>query len=626
MTNAKLHADESAKQRFGFLRNRAAALAACAKFQAALNDTTTMQMIAPSSGMGYLCAAHVYSQQGRYRACISTCDHGLSVVPSHDPYYQQLKDMRWTAMKRSHVYVDFINDLPEEIIHIIVDNIIIDKELESHELRQYLSVSLLWRQKFLRCTRDLHVVSNCSIDLFHSQYVLQHAAPYIGRLTIKYGATPSHKLFQRYRFPSLQYLHLDEGYPDDIDFKVVLDSLATVQSTVTYLNIRMEDLDYSLGDILDTFQHLISFTCYNTNVEAMITTGCYPTLKELKLWNEDDPFQSEQLNTITKLLPALQILSVNPCVDTKALSMVQENCPNLKLIAYNDFGQEETYMERITYNGISKPSGSGDDNNNDLQSLNINWGYGDLIDMDMKDVIATTTRNACCLQSINLCYGNRINTYLHDSIDAGIIFSRLTSYTHHVFKDQDVQFALCMIRRSPNLRIIELFYQHLNFDNDKYFHIVDYLFEDTNQVFIAISGLADLQVANIQINGDAFTIGLGQFLAYHNGIDSKLRTLFIPKGTPLSSDLLKLLMQLPRLERLTIDTSAIKYQNGVHGFLQDLATQCPLIHTLNLYHQYIIKKNQLEVYRVALLVEMLRRDHGELIQSHLQSKSEGRWY
>ncbi|CDH59689.1 predicted protein [Lichtheimia corymbifera JMRC:FSU:9682] len=55
---------ESTQRRLVLLNDRATALASSAKFEAALNDTTTMQTIAPSSGMGCLCAGHVHQLQG----------------------------------------------------------------------------------------------------------------------------------------------------------------------------------------------------------------------------------------------------------------------------------------------------------------------------------------------------------------------------------------------------------------------------------------------------------------------------------------------------------------------------------------------------------------------------------
>lgn len=212
ITDATRWLEESTQRRLVLLNDRARALAASAKFEAAMNDTTTMQTIAPSSGMGYLCAGHVHQLQGRHRACIAICDRGLSVVPSSDTYYQQLVDMRSMAVKHNSVYVDFIKELPGEIVEIIVDKLFTDDtRIGMDHLCQYLSISHIWRDTIVQSIRHLHLVSEPGKDLVDSSgYILKHTAPYAAALTIKYEANSAYKLFQQYQFPSLRYLDLDE--------------------------------------------------------------------------------------------------------------------------------------------------------------------------------------------------------------------------------------------------------------------------------------------------------------------------------------------------------------------------------------------------------------------------------
>ncbi|CDH59418.1 predicted protein [Lichtheimia corymbifera JMRC:FSU:9682] len=590
ITDATRRLEESTQRRLVLLNDRARALAASAKFEAAMNDTTTMQTIAPSSGMGYLCAGHVHQLQGRHRACIAICDRGLSVVPSSDTYYQQLVDMRSMAVKHNSVYVDFIKELPGEIVEIIVDKLFTDgTRIGMDHLCQYLSISHIWRDTIVQSIRHLHLISEPGKDLVDSSgYILKHTAPYAAALTIKYEANSAYKLFQQYQFPSLRYLDLDEIYPEDTDTKTILLSLKLVQSTVTHLDIKMENLNYSLGDILDTFPHLVSLTCHDINNDLTTASEVYPRLKELKVWNEERGFRSYDLKTMTQRLPALEIFSVNPCLDTNALSMIQGNCPKLKLIAYNDYQNEESYMQRITYKGINNNNKSS--SNNDLQSLNVNFVSGDTFDVDILDIITSITRNSHSLQSIFFCYNSKdnINTYLR--IYEHVTLSHLTSYTHKISNDEHVQLALSVIQRSPHLRAIELFKGpglSVDDDNDNNPHI----YQDLNQVFIAISGLAYLEVADIRIKGGDAATGIDHFLRYHNSIDSRLRTLFVPKHSKFPLDTLKLLTGLPRLENLTLRLRTIAapmdtMEEFVHKgrqLLESLARKCSLIHTLSLY-------------------------------------------
>lgn len=371
---------------------------------------------------------------------------------------------------------------------------------------------------------------------------------------------------------------------------MVLTCLASVQSTVTYLDIRMENLDYTLGDILSTFPQLVSLRCDDIDVDITNAPDNWPMLKELMIRNEREGISSEHLNKITQRLPELEIFSVNPCMDTYALSMIQDNCPKLKLISYNDYRNEELYMERITYEGVDKSAGNID---NDMQSLNINYIEDDAFQVDILDIITFITRNSHSLQSIYFCYNSNVDVITYYPIYEHVILSHLTSYIHKISYDENVHLALCVIERSPHLQVIELLKgPRLVEDNDYYdddhdaYRRPPHIYHDLGQIFIAMTGLADLQVANIQIKGGDAAAGIHHFLQYHNSIDSKLRTLFVPKHTELSLDTLGLLAGLSRLEDLTLRlqiTGTQDWANDGRQFLEKLAKGCPLLHRLSLY-------------------------------------------
>ena len=200
--------EASTERQLGLLHDRATASAASAKFQAALNDVTVMKTIAPSSGMGFLCECHLYQMQGRYGACIDTCDQGLSVVSSSDPYYQQLLNMRSIALKHYNTYIDFMKELPVDIIEIIVDKLLGTQEIEADELFEYISVSRLWQERILQHSRDLHIISEPYDKMSDREHLLKQAAPYITALTTYYYSAPAYQLFQQALFSSLQRLHL----------------------------------------------------------------------------------------------------------------------------------------------------------------------------------------------------------------------------------------------------------------------------------------------------------------------------------------------------------------------------------------------------------------------------------
>lgn len=372
---------------------------------------------------------------------------------------------------------------------------------------------------------------------------------------------------------------------------MVLDTLAAVQSTLLHLEIQpdtdREDVCYSIEDILDTFTLLVSLECayaINNITDASATT--YPLLKKLVLDHIlEDNFGSNQINTLTKRLPALEFLCLHRCKDTSALSLIQDNCPKLKCLMYNDYLNEDLYMERITYKeGV-------EDDDDGLQLLVINQGCEEnLMDVNVLDVMALMIRNATSLQLIHLRCESTIDIREHHALYENVIFSRLNYYIHDIFNEEDVMLAIGVISRSPNLKHVELHKGHPEYeDQDEISYDVPRSpeYDCLDQVFAALTGLPHLEVVNVFIKGRTAAPGLEQFLLYHaNEIESKLREFYVPKRTPLSLDTLDLLTRLPRLEYLSIQPMVMEgdpWFNPVYQFFENLAERCPRINRLSLY-------------------------------------------
>ncbi|CDH59691.1 predicted protein [Lichtheimia corymbifera JMRC:FSU:9682] len=209
-------------------------------------------------------------------------------------------------------------------------------------------------------------------------------------------------------------LNLPEIYPGVADTATTLLFLTSVQSTVTHLDMKMENLNYSLGDVLDTFQHLVSLTCHDINSDLTTASESYPQLKELRIWTEERGFESDDLKAMTRRLPALEIFS-------------------LKLIAYNDYRNEELYMQHITYKGINNKSGGGTSiNNNDFQSPNVNFVVVATLDVDMLDIITSITRNSHSCQSIFFCYNSTVDISIYLPIYDYLLQTLVSPKNFHV--------------------------------------------------------------------------------------------------------------------------------------------------------------------------------------------------
>lgn len=370
-----------------------------------------------------------------------------------------------------------------------------------------------------------------------------------------------------------------------------------MQSTLLHLEIEpdtiREDLRYSIEDLLDTFPLLVSLECtytINNITDASATT--YPRLKKLILSHAiEDNFGSDQINNLTKRLPALEFLCLHRCEDTHALSFIQDNCPKLKCLMYNDHMNEDLYMERITYKGAVDKSSIGPEEDDGLQLLVISEGCEEnLMDVNVLDVVTMMIRNATSLQLIRLRCESTVDIREHHALYENAIFSRLTYYTHDIFCEEDVMLAIGVISRSPNLKHVELLKgrpEHEDEDEISYDIPRSPEFDCLDQVFAALTGLPHLEVVNVFIKGRTAAPGLEQFLLYHaNEIESKLRKFYVPKRTPLSLDTLDLLTRLPRLEDLSIQPLVMEgdpWFQPVYQFFENLAERCPRIHSLSLY-------------------------------------------
>ena len=146
---------------FNTLNNRAIGLTLCANFDAALRDASAMQQLSPSSALGYLREANIYSEQGKQRAVIDICNKGLKVVDKHDPDYAKLQEAKVNAEQRVTKRIDFISQLPLEILvttlipMLMADN---GEAMDSITLCSYLDVCKIWRDRvYQACEGGFHI-------------------------------------------------------------------------------------------------------------------------------------------------------------------------------------------------------------------------------------------------------------------------------------------------------------------------------------------------------------------------------------------------------------------------------------------------------------------------------------
>lgn len=173
------------QQQLKVLNRRAMALATNALFEEALHDATQMKQIASYAPSGYLCAAQIFTMQGRQLAAIHECNKGLQTVSLADPLYDQLQVIKSEAESRQDTCIDFITELPLDIIDNIATRFF-PQVIRSYDTASpYLNVSRNWRDRLCACVelRFSLTAFDASSETFHA---LESYAPFIKGLTLSY--------------------------------------------------------------------------------------------------------------------------------------------------------------------------------------------------------------------------------------------------------------------------------------------------------------------------------------------------------------------------------------------------------------------------------------------------------
>lgn len=134
------------------LNLRAIGLSKCANYDAALHDAQLMQQLSPSSALGYIREADIYSEQGKQRQVIDICSKGMSRVDTMDTHYATLQRAKMDAEERQNTRIDFVSQLPLDIVTVTLIPFFMDRlPLLSDVPYPYVEVSKLWRGRIVQC-------------------------------------------------------------------------------------------------------------------------------------------------------------------------------------------------------------------------------------------------------------------------------------------------------------------------------------------------------------------------------------------------------------------------------------------------------------------------------------------
>ena len=347
-----------------------------------------------------------------------------------------------------------------------------------------------------------------------------------------------------------------------------IDALFSLGSTLTYLDIDLS-VYISLGDILSNFPHLVHLETYNVVVSMDTAPECHPRLKTLQFWQHG---KYPDIHDITRRLPALEIFVTYPFYHSRDVKVLQDNCPNLKIIACNDYNR---YLRDI--------STTNHDDTSHIGVHTVHIGFNDEFTVDSKDLTEFMIRNSHSIQHLVF---HASSPYIHDDhriyrtripnhAIQPVCLSRMTTYSQRIYGEHDMLLTRWIASKSPHLKKLAL---------NRY--IAEDI--DTSGLFDDLVGCCALETLTIPLSQLASMdmTGIERFIRYHSTIDSQLHTLTLPEKTRLSNDALDALATLPRLENLSIELPLVQHQDsdGEHfsRFIHKLALGCPRLKHLDI--------------------------------------------
>ncbi|KAJ8652591.1 hypothetical protein O0I10_011737 [Lichtheimia ornata] len=337
---------QTAQQFVQVLNERARLFANSAQFDKALHDAAVIRAMLPGSGRGYLCMGDVYCQQGHHAAAISIYEQGLEAIPESDAYYQQLQQHRMTAIANNSKRVDFISQLP---LDIVITNIVprADRLFFSESSCEFLYVSRAWQERILKQPKGLRFY----LDEGHNTLIKGHTqlirfASYVQSLQATlYQRIRLDDLFARGHFSNLKELYIQSL--STTGRLPLIHGLQLVGNSLTHLTL-FECPYIQLRDALEACPNLVRLETMNVDaVMSLSPSSSYPKLEHLSLYDISEYGRShENMVDVLARFPSLRVLEVSPMADSSILPILHKHCPHLQTIYYEhvdvEFGTATT--------------------------------------------------------------------------------------------------------------------------------------------------------------------------------------------------------------------------------------------------------------------------------------------
>ncbi|KAJ8658027.1 hypothetical protein O0I10_006298 [Lichtheimia ornata] len=353
-STTRLH--QSIQSILSTLDRRAMPLSKLANFDCALRDAKAMQQISPTSPLGYVRAATIYSEQGKQRDLIDVCNKALDTIDTKNPGYAALLPIKVDAMQQQDKRIDFISELPIDIVAAtLIPMIAGDSALDSLKPCPYLHVSNAWRDYFLRCSHGLRFKTGDKEeeeDLEKCSKLVRFARHIKALHVREYSkGTWLSDLLRENDFSSLQELYVDGMGPGYMDCFVSL--LQSIGSTLTHLDIP-EDYDalVPVARVLSACPNLVSLTMHEPNFDDFkhVPMTPWPNMTTLSLFCQGASLDRDEIIRICQRFPALRKFDLHSCTDMESALIIPRYCPLLKSVelAFEELSVGVAYSDRNT--------------------------------------------------------------------------------------------------------------------------------------------------------------------------------------------------------------------------------------------------------------------------------------
>ncbi|CDS08361.1 hypothetical protein LRAMOSA02309 [Lichtheimia ramosa] len=427
------------------------------KCDAALRDAHAMCDIDPQSPLGYLCVGEVYRQQCRQQKAIDIYSLGLKKASTQHPSYSSLIQAKEDATSQLDKRVDFISQLPIEIVsQHIVPTIMKHQPWDMYNQWPYLHVSQTWRNRLLQSASlhyELHEPSKVKVEDANQ---VDKFKDYIGSVTLHQFRGDDDQVLPWQSGRSLRRLEIYEDitYPREHPSNPS-PILMAVGDRLTHLRLSLDYQHYNtpttrpyhhLEQILEHAPHLRMLIITHVIVKEWESNNIYPKLTNLAIHAPPDPMTHSNVMSVLEHCPSLRALSMFRCNQSPSLRVIHDYCPMLIYLRYSpETGEyEDDYLDFDSYNfgSNTKPG---------LTNLHLVANY---TIYDISDVISLLQQQHSTLEEI------RIRAWLDTTggydRDMNVSFPSLKALDLTGHCNQSAHMYQWILKHAPNLRNLTL--------------------------------------------------------------------------------------------------------------------------------------------------------------------------